>query len=93
MQYLEDEFDLYPPYTYVHTGPSGVHRSYAGLCAELESGWTGKFSQRSSPATDCASFSGFSFNPFNFYACWKFAELFPSRVNEILNAVSSTRMW
>lgn len=85
--YLENEFNSFPPYTYVHTGPSGLHRSINGVPPDYETGWPGKYAQRSSSATSNSGYPGYSFNPFNVYACWKFAQLFPGRTNEILSNV------
>ena len=88
LAYLESEFDAYPPYTYIHTGPSGAQRSFTGVPTEYQGNWASMFGQRGAPATQTeGGKQGYSFNQFNIYACFKFAELFPSRVDEIWNAV------
>ena len=86
MTYLQNEFNAYPPYTYVHIGTSGAHRSYNGVPTEYAANWGGWYGVQTSTSTSVPSGEGFSFYPFNIYACWKFAQLFPARVNEILTA-------
>jgi hypothetical protein len=86
LTYLEAEFDANPPYTYVHIGTSGAHRSFNGVPAEYAPNWGNLYGVQNSRSTTVPSGQGFSFYPFNIYACWKFAQLFPARVNEILAA-------
>ncbi len=86
MTYLENEFNAYPPYTYVHIGTSGVHRSFNGVPAEYQSNWGNLYGVETSAHTTVPSGQEFTFYPFNIYACWKFAQLFPARVNEIRTA-------
>ncbi len=82
--YLQSEFERFPPYEYIHIGPEGARRESAPLPPSLGETWPQAYGQESAPAT-AATYGSWSFNPFNAYACFKYAELFPSRAKPILD--------
>ena len=85
--YLEAEFDRFPPTQYVHVGSEGARREYAPLPPAYASDWPAQFAQLEQPATIAKNWVGWRFNPFNIYACYKYAELFPNQAGDILNAL------
>lgn len=93
--YLESEFNRFPPYTYIHTGPEGALREITPRPAEFAAAWAVRYNQRTQSATSASGWGSgnisppWSFNPFNIYACWKYAEIFPNKAKAILDAVRS----
>jgi hypothetical protein len=95
--YLQDEFNLFPPYIYIHMGPGGARREIGGLppsftLAALGFTWDAKLYHQNylvteGPRQDSENMKGWKFNPFNFYACWKYAQVFPSEAKTILNKI------
>jgi hypothetical protein len=84
--YIKSEFGRYPPQTITHVGwASGAAREAFELPPEAEQGLT--TGPHASPGNyPPPAFTGWRFNPFNFYACWKYAELFGG-AKEILAGV------
>lgn len=85
--YLEKEFAAYPPYRYTHVGwKDGAPREVFPLPPEGEAFFTGgdvpgkalsrRAGSRSAPGNYRGPFAGWKFHPFNYYACWKYAEVF-----------------
>lgn len=69
--YIQSEFEDYPPYLFTHIGwKDGTAREDYILPPEIEAGM-----EKLRPKNR-AGFSGWSFNPTNFYALWKYAEVF-----------------
>ncbi|GAB4275815.1 MAG: hypothetical protein Kow0080_25590 [Candidatus Promineifilaceae bacterium] len=82
--YIQSEFNSYPPYQYQHIGwASGAARETfitpPDVVADLGN---------HPPTTQLFNFDPWSFNPFNFYAVWKYAEEFggaASLYNQVKN--------
>ncbi|MBN1571037.1 MAG: hypothetical protein JXA73_24585 [Acidobacteria bacterium] len=89
--YIESEFNRFPPHTYVHTGPEGVLRETTPRPPEFSGAWAQYFYQRTASAMEAtdwgtdATAPPWRFPPFNIYACWKYAELFPEKAPAILD--------
>jgi hypothetical protein len=83
-QYIQAEWKRAPPTTCTHMGWGGAPREWADIPPEIES-WYERNPQ-AKPGNYARGFAGWSFNPFNFYACWKYAQEFGS-AREILAAV------
>jgi hypothetical protein len=81
--YLRSEFERYPPYDYIHMGPGGARREHFSLPAEFGSEWPQSYGQEPTAVTE-AHWEGWSFNPFNAYACLKYAEIFPDQAEPLL---------
>ena len=88
--YIQSEWAACPPTTYTHMGwGTGVGREGTKFPAEVLATYQSSTSMgQYSPMTTSAGFSGWTFNPFNFYACWQYAEHFGDALN-IYNAVKS----
>jgi hypothetical protein len=93
--YLESEFSRFPPHTYVHMGPEGALREIAPRPPEYASNWAQFYYQRTKSATVAVNWGTgspvlpWSFPPFNIYACWKYAEVFPEQAPAILEELRS----
>jgi hypothetical protein len=87
--YLEEEFERFPPSQFVHTGPEGARREYNGIPPEYASDWPERYGQLAEPATRANNWAGWSFPPFNIYACAKYAEIFPEKAKNILGELRS----
>jgi hypothetical protein len=87
--YLKSEFARYPPHTYVHMGPEGSLREIAARPPEYANGWAGFYDQRSKSATESAEWGSLRFPPFNIYACWKYAQIFPEEGPALLEKLRS----
>jgi hypothetical protein len=93
--YLKSEFVRYPPHTYVHIGPEGALREITPRPPEFANGWAAYYYQRSTSATVAENWGADSsgppwrFPPFNIYACWKYAVIFPEEAPGILNKLRS----
>jgi outer membrane protein assembly factor BamB len=71
-EYLENEFDSYPPYKYEHIGwQNGAAREAFLLPPEVLSAMN-----TIGPETRTFGFPGWEYSPFSFYALWKYAEEF-----------------
>lgn len=70
--YLQNEFSQFPPYKYDHIGwRDGVAREIFTLPPEVEADLN-----NFGPEQGLSNFTGWDFNPFTFYALWKYAEEF-----------------
>jgi hypothetical protein len=69
--YLQKEFQDYPPYLYNHIGWEGSSRESFDLPPEVVSDMG-----NSKPANAIYNFDGWSFAPHSFYALWKYAQEF-----------------
>jgi len=93
--YLESEFNRYPPHTYVHIGPEGAPREIGPRPPEYSDNWPSYYGQRSQSATEAVDWGAGSptlpwrFPPFNIYACWKYAEIFPEKAPDLLSQLES----
>jgi hypothetical protein len=68
--YIKNEFNQYPPYEFNHIGwADGAPREAFDLPPEVEADRANFPKQES-----VHNFSGWNFNPYNFYAVWKYAE-------------------
>ena len=83
-EYLQAEWKYAPPTRYTHLGWGGAPREWADIPPELEP-WYQRNPQ-AKPGNYTRGFAGWSFNPFNFYACWQYAREFGS-AREILATV------
>jgi len=84
--YLEAEFNNYPPYQYVHIGwKDGAQREVFDLPPEIEVERV-NFGPRTNRFG--TNFTGWDFPPHQFYAMWKYAELMndPNLSAQIFNA-------
>jgi len=82
--YIQEEWLLAPPTHYSHTGWSGrVQREIFDIPPDRLSGFIGG---RNAPGT-YDDWAGYSFNPFNVYACWLYAKEFGG-AETILNQVA-----
>jgi hypothetical protein len=82
--YLQSEFTRFPPYQYNHMGwSSGAARELFDLPPEAQSDLPNNGPKTSS------SFSGWSFNPFAFYAMWKYAQVFPDQARTIFDTAKN----
>lgn len=93
--YLESEFNRFPPHTYVHMGPEGALREIAPRPPEYAANWPTYYYQRSQSATEAVDWGTDSpvlpwrFPPFNIYACWKYAEIFPDKAQDLLTILEN----
>lgn len=79
--YLQNEYQVYPPYRYEHIGwKDGASREAFVLPPEVDSARA-----NSTPQTEVHNFIGWSHSPFSFYALWKYAEVF-GNAKEIFDA-------
>lgn len=96
--YLQSEFNLYPPHTYIHMGPSGARRELSGLPPAFTlaaypnasfnpATFYNEYWTMASAQTSAGSHKGWTFNPYNFYACWKYAQVFPSQATAIMGQI------
>jgi hypothetical protein len=70
--YLQNEFSQFPPYKYNHIGwRDGAARDIFILPPEVEADRSD-----SGPEQGLTNFPGWNFNPFAFYALWKYADEF-----------------
>jgi outer membrane protein assembly factor BamB len=70
--YLQNEYDQYPPYQYDHVGwRDGTAREIFTLPPEVEADLSNY-----GPEQGVSNFAGWNFNPFAFYALWKYADEF-----------------
>ncbi len=89
-RYLQNEFNRYPPHSYVHMGPEGALREISPRPPEYQKEWAVFYGQRTESAAEAVDWGAgnsnppWSFSPFNIYACWKYAEVFPETAPEIL---------
>ena len=83
--HLRREMSRMSPAEYVHQGPEGRQREYAPR--ELDPGWPPAYGQESSPQAYAADWYAWRFNPFNIYACYKYAQLFPADAGPLLEAL------
>lgn len=71
-EYLQDEFENYPPYAFNHIGWSeGAAREHYELPPEIEAAL-----KKETPKSQVSGFAGWRFAPHSFYAAWKYAEVF-----------------
>jgi len=95
--YLQSEFNSYPPYTYIHSGPGGARRELSGLPPSFSLTFPGfsfnpatyyfTYGVMDYPRENSEGMLGWSFNPYNIYACWKYAQVFPSQAAAIMSQV------
>jgi hypothetical protein len=83
-RYIQAEWQYAPPTRYTHMGWGGAQREWADIPPELEPWFKGN--AQAKPGNYARGFQGWSFNPFSFYACWKYAKEFGG-AREILAAV------
>jgi len=84
--YLQDEFTTYPPYQYWHIGwKDGAAREILDLPPEVE---TDRVNFPPQSQNSNSIFEGWKFPPHNFYAMWKYAELFGG-ADQIFDAAAS----
>ncbi|MCC6747709.1 MAG: hypothetical protein IT371_08640 [Deltaproteobacteria bacterium] len=99
--YLKQEFHgaspatTFPPTKFIKMDGAGAHREYQDIPAEFyrnpgdpkqraeDFGKT--YGIRYAMQTADASWKGWTFNPFNLYACWKYAELFPEEAQALFD--------
>jgi hypothetical protein len=90
-QYIQNEFNLYPPHTFVHMGPAGALREAVPRPPEYATAWAGPYAQLTQSQTSAIDWGTspfpWVFPPFNIYACWKYAELFPAQAASILQSL------
>ena len=80
--YLQDEFTDYPPYLYTHTGwKDGAPREVFDRPPEVEADRV-----NFPPNLGVYGYDGWFFNPYGFYAMWKYALLFPGDAKKIFDA-------
>ncbi len=85
--YLQDEFESYPPYLYSHVGwQDGAAREPFATPPEV----LPEMQDYPARSTPYGSFSGWKFNPFNFYALWKYADAGIGDPVEIFNNIDKT---
>ncbi len=84
--YLKAEFELFPSTDIVHIGPEGARREYSDIPEEYAEGWPVRYGQLPD-ARERAYWDGWAFNPFNIYACAKYAEVFPSEARSIFERI------
>ena len=73
--YIQQEFNRFPPYQYTHMGYSGSKRETFDTPSELQSYWNTQVPQQG------ANWSGWNYNPFMFYSLWKYAQEFGDAAN------------
>src|SRR5690606_22392879 len=70
--YLKAEFNAYPPYEITHIGwKDGAAREVFTLPPEVQAGRAAYI-----PLKQVTGFPGWTYNPFGFYAMWKYAEAY-----------------
>jgi len=83
--YLQSEYNNFPPHTYNHIGwNQGAKREVFDTPPETQTA----MSQRG-PKTSANNFSGWSFNPFAFYAMYKYAEVFPTQAKSVFDTAKT----
>ena len=76
-EYIQSEFKLFPPYQYNHIGwKDGANRAWFDLPPEAEADL-----KNYSPRNNNSRFAGWNFSPHQFYALWKYAEIFGGASN------------
>jgi len=95
--YLQSEFNRNPPHTYIHAGPSGARRELSGLPPSFSLAFPGfsfnpatyyfAYGVMDYPRQNSEGMLGWDFNPYNFYACWKYAQVFPSQAVSIMGQI------
>jgi len=91
--YMQEEYNTYQPYRYDHRGVGGIgtslgaHREYNDVPIEVRSNYGGEYEIFSTPRT-LTKFDHWSFNPFNYYALYKYAEIM-GNAQSILSSLSS----
>ncbi|MBM4018111.1 MAG: hypothetical protein FJ288_07240 [Planctomycetes bacterium] len=88
-EYIRREWNDYPPYEYTSTGWKGVSREVFPIPPEMQEYYAGKGGRTAQEpsAQPPAGWTAWSFNPFNFYACWLYAREF-GKAPEILDRIS-----
>lgn len=85
--YLQSEFALYPPYQYMHIGSQGARREDYGIPPEYSANWQSIYNQFADPQDHWTNWPTWVRNPYNIYACFKYAEVFPAEASHLLEAV------
>lgn len=81
--YLQSEFINFPPYNITHIGwKDGGAREAFTLPDEVE---TARLNFPAGNGPFNTHFTGWTYNPFAFYAMWKYAALFPDQAASIFN--------
>jgi len=77
-EYIQREWEDYPPYKYTSTGWKGAPREIFPIPPEMQEHYAGKGGRAAQEPSDQppAGWNAWSFNPFNFYACWLYAREF-----------------
>lgn len=86
--YIQSEFNNYPPYSYTHIGwQSGAQRELflrpPDVAAQFNS---------YGPETNINNFDGWQFNPYAFYALWKYADEFGGAAQILANAQANSKL-
>ena len=85
--YIQNEFQAYPPFQYSHVGwQDGAPREAFDLPPQVVVQMA-DYAPRSKPF---GSFDGWIFNPFNYYALWKYAENGLGNPVELFNNIDKT---
>jgi hypothetical protein len=85
-EYMQGEFNNYKPYQWSHMGVAGAHREVNNVPGIHQNSYATAYKINSSPGN--VAWEGWTFNPFNFYALWKYAEIF-NNPKEILSLLRS----
>ncbi len=86
--YLQQEFTSMAPYKNDHRGTGGAYREYNDVPAEVRGNYQTYYDIASSVPTNLSGFIGWNFNPFNFYALYKYAQIM-GNAQEILTLLSN----
>ena len=89
-EYIQREWKDYPACDYTSTGWKGARARSSPIPPEMQQYYAGQGGRAAQSPSDKppAGWSGWSFNPFNFYACWLYAREFGG-AEEILARISS----
>ena len=88
--YIQSEWAAFPPTQYTHVGfNTGAGREGTKMPSEVLTALRATSAVgQGAPLTASAGFPGWTFNPFNFYACWKYAEAGLGDASSIYSAVA-----
>lgn len=76
--YLQTEYDTMKPYKNDHRGTAGAYREYNDVPQEVRANYQTLYEIASATPVNLSDFVGWTFNPFNFYALYKYAQIAPN---------------
>lgn len=88
LAYMNTEYNTFQPYKNDHRGTSGTYREYNDVPQEVRNSYQSLYDIASGTPTNLTGFEGWSFNPFNYYALYKYAQVMGNAL-EILTLLTN----